>query len=294
MALRLAMEYIKSIWKLSSSSFSVYCDVVLRLVVTTVCIFSIIDHQCTVDNLYEHPVRRLEELLKIFADLSRLHSNYHQHFRKTVHPSIVRTQKTMLNVCIEKVQQFITWRNSQPAITADAVEEGVEDVASTAYLKELIDGIGTHVVEILRVSDSRSLRHRAEQTSVHFGKISKGYGLGEIDLKSRPRNTATMTAAAGSTSATATSTSTPTDSAEMLPRSSIRRKNNHGSNRMNNNHDDSLYSQDEEEEDGEDGDLDYDSSDSSFGVKGDWGLQNDDDYSEDEESSSLVELMVTK
>ena len=277
---------------LSSSSFPVYYDVILRLVGTTVCIFSVSDHQYTVDNMYKHPVRRLDELLKIFADLSRLHSNYYQYFPKTVHPSIVRTQKTMLNVCIEKVQQFIAWRNLQPAITADAVEDGVEDVASTAYLKELVDSIRTHVVEILRVSDSRSLRHRAEQTSAHFGKISKGYGLGQIDLESRPRNAVTATAASVSASATATatSTSTPTDSADMLPPSSIRRKTNHDSNGMNNNQDDNRNSDEEEEDD----DLDYDSSDSSFGVKGDWGLQNDDDYSDDQDSSSLVELMVTK
>lgn len=259
---------------LSSSSFHVYYDVVLRLIVTTTCMYSISDSESTVDNVSKHPIRRLDELLKLFADLSRLYFTFSEYFPKTVHPSVVRTQKTMLNVCFEKIQQFIAWRNRQPVITADAVQDGVEDVASTKYLKELITGIETNVIDVLRRSESHSLRHRVEQTSARVQKISKGYGLGRINLMIQSQ-----------TASNAPSRSSNVEG-EMLSPSSIRRK-------VSSNYDSIRASRvnDQSGPDSED-DLDYDSSESSFGVSGDWGLRNDADSLGDQDSS-LVELTVT-
>lgn len=137
---------------LNSSNFSHYFDVVLRMVVLRVCLFSISDEASRVSDqskLNDHPVHELENFINVFGDLMELLKNRIHVFPKSAIPSIISTSKCMLVISTEKLLEFIEWRNSQP-ISLSEENSGLPDIASTSVLKSLLDVLGINVVGRLR------------------------------------------------------------------------------------------------------------------------------------------------
>jgi hypothetical protein len=137
---------------LNSSNFAHYVDIVLRMIVLKISLFSISDAASNVScqsNLDDHPIRELESFINVFGDLMELLKSTIHMFPKSAIPSIITTSKCMLVVCTKKMEEFLEWRNSLPIPLLEE-NSGLTDVGSTSVLKSLLDVLGIHVVGRLR------------------------------------------------------------------------------------------------------------------------------------------------
>jgi hypothetical protein len=140
---------------LTSSSYPIYFDMILRMTVSSIAIFSVPDimssfKKSAVPSRRLHPVYKLEHIVEVFGSLIKLYKDKFQIFPKFLLPSIIYTSKCMLDISVTKVQDYVEWRNSQPVLPPEDNNPGIFDMASTSFLKNLLDIFGLHVVGRLR------------------------------------------------------------------------------------------------------------------------------------------------
>ena len=132
---------------LTSSSFSTYFDILLKMVVASVALFSIIDEVDTSRANSGNPFCRLGDLLELFGSLIELYKDSFQMFPKSIISSILDSSKLMLDISMEKLEECREWRSTEPMLPPDA---NVFDIADQQFLKDLIDTIGLDVIGRLR------------------------------------------------------------------------------------------------------------------------------------------------
>jgi hypothetical protein len=140
---------------LTSSSYPIYFDMLLRMTISSIDIFSVPDimssfKKSAVASRRLHPVYKLERVVEVFGSLIKLYKDKFQIFPKFLLPSIIYTSKCMLDISVTKVQDYVEWRNSQPVLPPEDNNPGIFDMASTSFLKNLLDIFGLHVVGRLR------------------------------------------------------------------------------------------------------------------------------------------------
>jgi len=140
---------------LTSSSYPIYFDMLLRMTVSSIAVFSVPGIMCNfkkpiVASRRLHPVYKLEQMIVVYGSLIKLYKEKFQMFPRFLLPSIICTSKYMLDISITKVHDYVEWRNSQPVLPTEDKNPGVFDMASTSFLKNLLDTFGLHVIGKLR------------------------------------------------------------------------------------------------------------------------------------------------
>jgi len=140
---------------LTSSSYPIYFDMLLRMTVSSVAVFSVPGIMCSFKNPVVasrrlHPVYKLEQMIVVYGSLIKLYKDTFQMFPRFLLPSIIYTSKYMLDISLTKVHDYIEWRNSQPVLPPEDKNPRVFDMASTSFLKNLLDTLGLHVIGKLR------------------------------------------------------------------------------------------------------------------------------------------------
>lgn len=140
---------------LTSSSYPIYFDMLLRMTVSSIAVFSVPGIMCSfkkpiVASRRLHPVYKLEQMIVVYGSLIKLYKEKFQMFPRFLLPSIICTSKYMLDISITKVHDYVEWRNSQPVLPTEDKNPGVFDMASTSFLKNLLDTFGLHVIGKLR------------------------------------------------------------------------------------------------------------------------------------------------
>ena len=141
---------------LTSSSYPIYFDMLLRMTVSSIALFSVSEamsnfNQSATTSNRPHPVYKLENMVEVYGSLIKLYKDKFHIFPKFLLSSIVHTSKCMLEISVAKLQEYVEWRNCQPVLPPEEVNSRVFDPASTSFLKNLLDTFGLHVVGTLRV-----------------------------------------------------------------------------------------------------------------------------------------------
>ena len=140
---------------LTSYSYPVYLDMLMRMTVSSIALFSIPEemssfkqHATTFNSL--HPVYELERMATVYGSVVKLYKDKFHIFPKSHLSPIMNISKCMLDVCIAKSQEYVEWRNCQPVLLVEEGDSSGFDVASTTFLKKLLDTFGLHVIGTLR------------------------------------------------------------------------------------------------------------------------------------------------
>ena len=184
---------------LTSRSYPIYLDVLMRMTVSSVALFSISEEmakfkQDRTTSYIHHPVYQLERMVITFGSLFELYKGKYHIFPKFLDSSITNVSKCMLDVSVMKIQEYVEWRNCQPVLRLEESEFKGFDVASTSYLKKLLDTFGQHVVGPLRefcsaYSGSKSLARKNERAFEFLSQTSNRYNTGEIKTENIVRRT---------------------------------------------------------------------------------------------------------
>jgi len=140
---------------LTSSSYPVYLDMLMRMVVSTMALFSIPGEMSSFKkdptaSYTLHPIYELERLAIVYGSLVKLYKDKFHIFPKCLLSSIINISKCMLDVSVTKSQEYIEWRNCQPVLLAEEEYSGGFDPASTTFLKKLLDTFGLYIIGTLR------------------------------------------------------------------------------------------------------------------------------------------------
>ena len=172
---------------LTSHSYPVFFDTLLRITVSSIALISIPEEMSYLKehsdtSCSSHPVYELERITAVFASLVKLYKDKFHIFPKCLLSSIVITLKCMLDVSVTKSQEYIEWRNCQPVLLADQVNNMGFDLASTTFLKNLLDIFGLHVVGTLRrfcytdseseIIESKTNMQVEKDCEFNFGKLA--------------------------------------------------------------------------------------------------------------------------
>lgn len=140
---------------LTSSSYPVYLDMLMRMTVSSMSLFSItqemstLKHTTTASSRF-HPVDELERMAIVYGSLMKLYTDKFHIFPKCLQSSVVNISKCMLDVSVTKSQEYVGWRNCQPVLLVEEEDYKGFDAASTTFLKKLLDTFGLHVIGALR------------------------------------------------------------------------------------------------------------------------------------------------
>lgn len=140
---------------LTSYSYPVYLDMLMRMTVSSIALFSIPEETSifkqpatTFNRL--HPVYELERMAIVYGSVVKLYKDKFHIFPKSLLSSIINISKCMLDVSIAKSQEYVEWRNCQPVLLVEEGDSRGFDLASTTFLKKLLDTFGLHVIGTLR------------------------------------------------------------------------------------------------------------------------------------------------
>lgn len=139
---------------LTSHSYPVFFDVLVRMTVSSISLFSISEEMSSIKQPVTtlsrlHPVYKLERMAILYGSLIKLYKDKFNSFPKSLLSSIINISKCMLDISVTKLQQYIEWRNSQPVLVVEEGDARDIDLASTMYLKKLLDIFGLHIVGVL-------------------------------------------------------------------------------------------------------------------------------------------------
>ena len=170
---------------LTSDSYPIYLDMLIRMTVASTALFSMPEEMVNFEELATtsnrlHPVYELERIAIIYGSLMKLYKDKFHIFPKSLLPSIMHVSKCMLDLSVTKSQEFIAWRNCQPVILAEEEDSGSVDLASTTFLKKLLDTFGVHVIGTLFAfcgldsgstsMEEEGLIHKQNNNQLFFGK----------------------------------------------------------------------------------------------------------------------------
>ena len=185
---------------LTSGSYPIYLDVLMRMTVSSIAFFSISEEmtnwkQSTTTSYIHHPVYELERMTITFGALFDLYKGKFHVFPKFLCSSITNISKCMLDVSVMKIQEYVEWRNCQPVLPLGEGDYKGFDVTSTTYLKKLLDTFGQYMIGPLRefcsaYSGSKSLARKNERTFEFLSRTSDRYSTGEVKTEDTLRRTA--------------------------------------------------------------------------------------------------------
>ena len=210
---------------LTSSSYPIYLDMLMRMTVSSIVLFSIPEEmarfkQRAATTLKEHPVYDLERMIIVYGGLIKLYKDKFHIFPKFLQSSIMSVSKYMLDVSVMKSQEYIEWRNHQPLLHVEEEESRGLDMASTIFLKKLLDSFGLHVIGTLHtfcsaysgsaaIQEERTnqiqrgsklvfgnsvipglkiLARKTEKTFEFLSETSNRYGTGEVSTDNTSQN----------------------------------------------------------------------------------------------------------
>mmetsp|Transcript_22899 Transcript_22899/g.48024 ORF Transcript_22899/g.48024 Transcript_22899/m.48024 type:complete len:703 (-) Transcript_22899:27-2135(-) len=176
---------------LTSSSYPIFFDMVLRTAVSSISLFSFPEamsrcKQPAAASYKLHPVYKLERMVAVYASLVKLYKDKFHIFPKFLLSTIINTSKSILDISLAKLQEYIEWRNYQPVVPPQDIDSRFIDPASTSFLKNLLDTFGIHVVGTLRVfcsvhsESTNALVRKVERTFAFLSQTSNRYNTGEI------------------------------------------------------------------------------------------------------------------
>jgi hypothetical protein len=157
---------------LNGLSFPIYCEVLLHSIVAAISISSptmiAINTACSDESLTAEsgPFMHLQNLAELFGSVIALFRTKMKIFPRRMVPIVINASKCMLNACLHQLHRCVEWRNSQPMLSMEEIEAGVEDVASIRYLHSLLEAFGTHIVgELLSLCNLVDLQSSGEDDS---------------------------------------------------------------------------------------------------------------------------------
>ncbi len=167
---------------LTSSSYPIYLDMLMRMTVSSIALLSIPEEmarfkQRAATSRKDHPVYDLERMIIVYGGLIKLYKDKFHIFPKFLQSSILSVSKYMLDVSVMKSQEYIEWRNHQPLLHVEKEESRGLDMASTTFLKKLLDSFGLHVIGSL-YSFCSAYSGSAVIQGVRTNQIQRGGKLG--------------------------------------------------------------------------------------------------------------------
>ncbi len=303
---------------LTSSSYPIYLDMLLRMTVSSIALFSLPkeiarSRQQRTMSQKDHPVNELERMTTIYGRLIEVYRRKFHVFPKFLQSSITSISKCMLDVAAVKSREYIEWRNRQPLRRVEEKSSGL-DMASTVFLKKLLDSFGVHVIGTLHrfcsahsqiqggdkpsVGNSampglKILARKNERTFEFLSETSNRYGTGDVctvdgahDASERDNQTSTKdsehTPSVGHLPTMEESLEMGVGQEsqnEIETKTDLllgkRRSRRNSSSRSTGSHDPSK-SEDDESFVIDDSDGSLSSASDAFGVSGDWGQESKD------------------
>lgn len=137
---------------LTTSSYPVFFEMLLRTIVSSVALFSlpqIVESLKDTPVLLEdhHPVNKLTYLLFAYGSLINLYKEKKHMFPKILLNTVIHISKSMLDIALVKVEEYVKWRNSLPIENATKKRF---NLSSVIFLKKLLDSMGQNLIGALR------------------------------------------------------------------------------------------------------------------------------------------------
>ena len=143
-----ASQDISSLPGLDRSTFPVYYEALLHLIVASVSVSA--SAYVGGNGGFDGPFSHLESFAEIFGSMIGLFVDKINIFPRRVTSIVFNASKSMVNISMYQLQQCVEWRHSQPMPSVDEEEASVKDIASTQHLHDLMISLWVHVVDRLQ------------------------------------------------------------------------------------------------------------------------------------------------
>lgn len=130
---------------LHSLSFPLYLQLLLDLTVGAAAVFSVSGNDDTIDRK-NGPFVQLENLAETFGCLVEIYRTRVHIFPPKILPSVLNSCRSMLNVISFQCALCVEWRSSQRVPTTDQLKAESFDPSSVHYLQEMLDNLEYHVL----------------------------------------------------------------------------------------------------------------------------------------------------